>query len=98
MPWIESTAFCAPLQPWDPTSTWIWVARALPSADSIGPDIRPGKAPGTPANLLASADALTLSAGVMPESRTYTMTPEKTSGDWKRDCTFRTLVDSALAG
>src|SRR5262245_29660209 len=74
------------------------VARALPSADLTGPTIAPGTAPGTLANLLASMDALTRSAGVMPESRLYTMTPEKTLGDWKRSCACRTAVDSALAG
>src|SRR6266487_6209499 len=95
---MELAAAAAPFHPCLPTLTATMVCIALPSADTTGPVTWSGPAPCNPANLRASAAALARSAAVSPEARSYPTTAGKMFGDWKRDCTSRTLVDSALAG
>src|SRR5215470_8922214 len=95
---MEPAAAAAPFHPCLPRLTATMVCIALPSADGTGPTTWPGPTPCSPAKLRTSAAALARSAAVSPQARSYTITAGKTFGDWKRDCTSTTLVDSALAG
>ncbi len=85
-------------QPFGPRFTGTMVSRALPSAERTGPVSWLRTTPATSANRRASAAALPLSALVRPDGRSYTTTAVKMLGDWNRDWTSSTLVDSALAG
>src|SRR5215472_17159059 len=95
---MEPAAVAARFHPRLPRLTATMVCIALPSADGTGPTTWPGPTPCSPAKLRASAAALARSVAVSPEARSYTITAGKIFGDWKRDCTSTTLVDSALAG
>src|SRR6266699_946131 len=88
----------APFQPFEPRLTGTMVSIALPSVATLGPVTWLAITPATPRNRLASAAAFALSALVRPDGRSYTTTAVKMLGDWNRDCTSSTLVDSALAG
>ena len=74
------------------------VSMALPSRETNGPATWLRTTLGTPRNRRASAAAFALSALVTPDGRSYTRTAAKMLGDWNRDCTSSTLVDSAAAG
>ena len=92
------TASVAPFQPFEPrlTGTMIWMA--LPSRETSGPATWLRTTLGTLRNRRTSAAAFALSALVRPDGRSYTRTAAKMLGDWNRDCTSRTLVDSAAGG
>ena len=88
----------APFQPFEPRLTGTMVSMALPSRETNGPATWLCTTLGTPRNRRASAAAFALSALVTPDGRSYTRTAGKMLGDWNRDCTSSTLVDSAADG
>src|SRR3954447_3520835 len=102
LPWamVRSvvTASVAPFQPFEPRLTGTMVSMALPSRETNGPATWLCTTLGTPRNRRASAAAFALSVLVRPDWRSYTRTAGKMLGDWNRDCTSRTLVDSAAGG